>query len=97
MVDGAVVAVFVTQFYDDVMRLGLQYTPRTAGWAGRCGGGTDFIFYRLHWLMHKTAMPGARMRRTTAHCATNLSTALPRQNSCSDLSGLALLWWLPWP
>ena len=35
MVDGAVVAVFVTQFYDDVMRLGLQYTPpnRWLGWA----------------------------------------------------------------
>lgn len=95
MVDGAVVAVFVTQFYDDVMRLGLQYTPsnRWLGWALLVVA-TDFIFYWLHWLMHKTRY--AWCSHVTHHSSLryNLSTAL-RQNFLFDLSGLALLWWLP--
>ena len=54
----------------------------------------DLLFYGLHWLMHKTRYGWCS--HITHHSSTryNLSTAL-RQNVLFDLSGLALLWWLP--
>ncbi|MGE5452075.1 MAG: sterol desaturase family protein [Acidobacteriota bacterium] len=95
MVDGAVVAVFVTHFYDDVLRLGLQYTPANR-WVGYAllFVVTDLVFYWLHWTMHKTRY--AWCSHITHHSSPryNLSTAL-RQNFLFDLSGLAILWWLP--
>jgi sterol desaturase/sphingolipid hydroxylase (fatty acid hydroxylase superfamily) len=95
MVDGAVVAIFVTRFYDDVLKWGLQYTPSNR-WLGIAVliVVTDFVFYVLHWLMHKTRY--AWCSHVTHHSSQryNLSTAL-RQNFLFDISGLALLWWLP--
>lgn len=46
MVDGAVVAIFVTRFYDDVVQWGLQYTPSNR-WLGIAilFVVTDFVFY----------------------------------------------------
>lgn len=95
MVDGAVVAVFVTQFYDDVRRVGLAYTPENKWLAmGLLFVLTDLLFYGLHYLMHKVRYGWCS--HITHHSSTryNLSTAL-RQNFLFDLSGLAILWWLP--
>lgn len=99
MTDGIVVAVFVTQFYDSVRQLGLQYTPDASG-PGRWLGiallfvATDFVFYWTHVAMHKLRYGWAS--HITHHSSTgfNLSTAL-RQNFLFDVSGMALLWWLP--
>lgn len=95
MCDGVVVAVFVTHFYDSVRQFGLQYQPES-----RLLGivllflATDFLFYVLHFLMHKLRYGWCS--HVTHHSSErfNLSTAL-RQNFLFDLSGLAILWWLP--
>jgi sterol desaturase/sphingolipid hydroxylase (fatty acid hydroxylase superfamily) len=95
MFDGVVVAVFVTQFYDDIRALGLQYTPGNKVLAILLLFVlTDLVFYGLHVTMHKLRY--AWCSHITHHSSTrfNLSTAL-RQNFLFDLSGLAILWWLP--
>ncbi|TJY60996.1 sterol desaturase family protein [Sinimarinibacterium sp. CAU 1509] len=95
MFDGVVVAVFVTHFYDHIRAFGLQYTPENK-WAmiALLFVVTDLIFYGLHVAMHKLRY--AWCSHVTHHSSTrfNLSTAL-RQNFLFDLSGLAILWWLP--
>ncbi|MDO9235443.1 MAG: sterol desaturase family protein [Aquabacterium sp.] len=95
MVDGAVVAIFVTQFYDTVHQWGLQYTPPNK-WATivLLFFITDALFYCLHYMMHKVRYGWSV--HATHHSSTryNFSTAL-RQNFLIDLSGLALLWWVP--
>ena len=95
MVDGAVVAIFVTQFYDTVHQWGLQYTPPNK-WAtiALLFVATDALFYCLHYMMHKVRYGWSV--HATHHSSTryNFSTAL-RQNFLIDLSGLALLWWVP--
>ena len=95
MVDGAVVAVFVSQFYDSVVKLGLQYKPSNPwlGWVVLFVV-ADLLFYGLHWLMHKTRYGWCSHITHHSSQRYNLSTAL-RQNFLFDLSGLALLWWLP--
>lgn len=95
MFDGVVVAVFVTRFYDDVLELGLQYTPanKWLGWA-LLFVATDVLFYGLHKLMHKVRWGWCSHVTHHSSVRFNLSTAL-RQNFLFDLSGMAILWWLP--
>lgn len=95
MVDGAVVAVFVAHFYDDIVKFGLQYTPPNR-WVGIAVlfVATDFVFYWVHWLMHKTRYAWASHITHHSSLRYNLSTAL-RQNFLFDLSGLAMVWWVP--
>lgn len=95
MVDAAVVALFITRFYDDVVRLGLQYKPANK-WVGYAllFLATDFMFFVAHVLMHKLRY--AWCSHVTHHSSVryNFSTAL-RQNFLFDLSGLVFVWCLP--
>jgi len=95
MVDGLVVALFVTRFYDPVASLGLHYHPANR-WAGYALLFllVDFLFYCLHTIAHKVRY--AWCAHVVHHSSErmNLSTAL-RQNFLFDLSGMAILWWLP--
>lgn len=95
MTDAVVVAVFISIFYDTVRKVGLEYTPSNP-WVGYAVlfVATDLLFYGLHIVMHKTRYGWAT--HITHHSSTrfNFSTAL-RQNFLFDLTGLALLWWLP--
>jgi sterol desaturase/sphingolipid hydroxylase (fatty acid hydroxylase superfamily) len=95
MVDGAVVAIFVTHFYDDVVKLGLQYKPANK-WLGMAllFFVTDLLFYVAHVAMHKLRY--AWCSHITHHSSVryNFSTAL-RQNFLFDLSGLVFVWTLP--
>jgi sterol desaturase/sphingolipid hydroxylase (fatty acid hydroxylase superfamily) len=93
--DGAVVALFVTWVYDDVVQLGLQFnfssSPAKIAAAFLI---TDITFFILHWLMHQTRYGWSS--HVTHHSSTrfNLAAAL-RQNFLFDLSGLVILWCLP--
>jgi sterol desaturase/sphingolipid hydroxylase (fatty acid hydroxylase superfamily) len=95
LVDGVVVATFLTYFYDDVVRLGLQlnFQNSIVGIAVLIFV-SDFTFYLIHRAMHKTRYGWSS--HITHHSSTrfNLSTAL-RQNFLFDLSGMAILWCLP--
>ena len=90
-----VVAIFVTQCYDEVVAIGLQYQPANP-WLGFAllFVASDLTFYATHVAMHKLRYGWAS--HVTHHSSPrfNLSTAL-RQNFLFDLSGLAILWWLP--
>jgi sterol desaturase/sphingolipid hydroxylase (fatty acid hydroxylase superfamily) len=93
--DGVVVAIFITRFYDDVVNLGLQHTfTYNLVKVAALFLAADFVFYFLHRLMHKSRF--AWCSHVTHHSSPrfNLSTAL-RQNFLFDLSGLAILWCLP--
>lgn len=95
MLDGAVVALFITRFYDDVQKLGLQYTPSNPILSGiLLFFVTDLVFYGVHLLMHKVRYGWSSHISHHSSTRFNLSTAL-RQNFLFDLSGVALLWWLP--
>ncbi len=95
MFDGAVVALFITRFYDEVQKLGWQYTPHNPILSGvLLFFVTDFVFYGVHFLMHKARYGWASHISHHSSTRFNLSTAL-RQNFLFDLSGFALLWWLP--
>jgi sterol desaturase/sphingolipid hydroxylase (fatty acid hydroxylase superfamily) len=95
VLDGVIVALFLTYLYDDILNLGLKYTF-THMWIAIAVifVVTDFTFYVLHYGMHKTRY--AWCSHVTHHSSTrfNLSTAL-RQNFLFDLSGLVILWCLP--
>ena len=95
MVDGAFVAGVITVFFDQVQGWGLQAAPSNPWLAALClFVATDFVFYVAHVVMHKLRYGWCS--HITHHSSErfNLSTAL-RQNFLFDLSGLALLWWLP--
>lgn len=95
LLDGVVVALFLTYLYDDIVNLGLKYTFAYRWIAiAVIFVVTDFTFYVLHYGMHKTRY--AWCSHVTHHSSTrfNLSTAL-RQNFLFDLSGLVILWCLP--
>jgi sterol desaturase/sphingolipid hydroxylase (fatty acid hydroxylase superfamily) len=95
LVDGVMVALFVTHFYDDVVALGLRLQVENPWlrWA-LLFVATDLVFYGTHLAMHKLRYGWAS--HVTHHSSPrfNLSTAL-RQNFLFDLSGFAILWWLP--
>jgi sterol desaturase/sphingolipid hydroxylase (fatty acid hydroxylase superfamily) len=95
VIDGFVVAVFVTYFYDDIRQLGLQYTAPNK-WVAiiLLILISDLIGYVLHLLMHKVRY--AWCAHVTHHSSLrfNLSTAM-RLNFLFDLLGLAIVWWLP--
>lgn len=95
MFDGVVVALFVTQFYDDVARVGLHYKPANAALGiVLLFFITDLLFYGLHFAMHKLRYGWASHVTHHSSVRFNLSTAL-RQNFLFDLSGMAILWWAP--
>ena len=95
MFDGLFVAGVIAVFFDDVRAWGLQFSPSQpwVGWLVLFVV-TDFLFYVAHFVMHKVRYGWCS--HITHHSSTryNLSTAL-RQNFLFDLSGLALLWWVP--
>lgn len=95
MFDGLFVAGVIAVFFDDVRAWGLQFSPSQpwVGWLVLFLA-TDFLFYVAHFVMHKLRYGWCS--HITHHSSTryNLSTAL-RQNFLFDLSGLALLWWVP--
>lgn len=95
LTDGAVVAVLVTQCWDDVAAWGLRWQAPNAWVAGvALFVVSDLLFYGAHVAMHKLRYGWCS--HITHHSSErfNLSTAL-RQNFLFDLSGMALLWWLP--
>ena len=93
--DGVVVALFVTWVYDGVVKLGLQLNFSSS--PARIAAAfliTDFMYFALHRLMHKTRYGWSS--HVTHHSSTrfNLAAAL-RQNFLFDLSGLVILWCVP--
>ncbi len=93
--DGIVVAIFVTHFYDRIAAHGLHYHPAQR-WLGMIVlfFAVDFIFYGVHTFFHKVRYGWCVHAVHHSSERMNLSTAL-RQNFLFDLSGLAILWWLP--
>lgn len=93
--DGVFVAAVIAVLFDEVRAFGLGYTPGNP-WVGYLllFIATDFVFYVAHVAMHKVRYGWCS--HVTHHSSTrfNLSTAL-RQNFLFDLSGMALLWWVP--
>ncbi|MFT3857561.1 MAG: sterol desaturase family protein [Aquabacterium sp.] len=95
VVDGIVVALFVTHFYDDVRALGLQWQPQNP-WVRYAVlfFATDLVFWFTHLAMHKLRYGWCSHVTHHSSVRFNLSTAL-RQNFLFDVSGFAILWWLP--
>lgn len=95
LIDGVVLAVFLTNFYDWFVERGLRYTF-TNKWVGIfvLFVIADLLFYLIHCVMHKTRY--AWCAHITHHSSSrfNLSTAL-RQNFLFDLSGAVIMWCLP--
>lgn len=95
LVDGAVIGLFVAHFHDDVVRLGLRFEPDSP-WVKYAAlfVATDLVFYVTHVAMHKLRYGWASHVTHHSSARFNLSTAL-RQNFLFDLSGFALMWWVP--
>ncbi|MGB5109778.1 MAG: sterol desaturase family protein [Formosimonas sp.] len=95
LTNGVAVVFFVLVIYDWVAQFGLGLHWGHSWWmALALFFITDFVFWIFHIILHKVRWCWSSHVIHHSSLNFNLSTAL-RQNFIVDLTGTAMLWWLP--